>query len=54
MKKNTNVMACGCVVILEEDGKTFTSVDALVNGIQRLFARSETRQAQARTASAHV
>lgn len=53
-KKNTNVMACGCAVIIEEDGQITTSVDRLFNAIKSLRARSNSRQAQNRTASAHA
>ena len=53
-KKNTNVMACGCAVIIEEDGQITTSVDRLFNAINRLRARSNSRQAQGRTAAARA
>ena len=56
MKKNTtNVMACGCTVIAEENGKMVTSIDMLAAGARRLFARTNSRQAQNRTAAvAHL
>ena len=41
MKKNTNVMACGCAVIMEEEGKVTTSVDQLVKFLGRRSSRSE-------------
>lgn len=53
-KKNINVMACGCAVIAEENGKMTTSVDLLAKGISRLFASSASRQVQGRTASARI
>ena len=53
-KKNTNVMACGCAVIIEEDGQITTSVDRLFNAINRLRARSNSRQTQGRTAAARA
>ena len=53
-KKNVNVMACGCAVIAEENGKMTTSVDLLAKGVSRLFARSNSRQAQNRAAVAHI
>ena len=54
MKKNTNVMACGCAVVIEEDGKVTTSVDMLVNGLQHLFSRKVSRQGQRRPATVHA
>ncbi len=53
MKKNTNVMACGCAVVIEEDGKVTTSVDQLVKFIGRLTSRSEQRS-ERRAAVAHA
>ena len=53
-KKNVNVMACGCAVVMEKDGKMVTSVDQLVNFIHRLTARSESHQNQSRTATARA
>ena len=54
MTKNTNMMACGCAVIIEQDGKMVTSVDSLINAIKRLSNRSERRQARSRTATARA
>lgn len=54
MKNTTNVMACGCAVVMEKDGKMVTSVDQLVKFISRLSARSESRQSQSRTAAARA
>jgi hypothetical protein len=54
MKKNTNMMACGCAVIIEQDGKITTSVDTLISGIKRLRAHSAHRQVQGRTAAARA
>ena len=54
MKKNTNMMACGCAVIIEQDGKVTTSVDTLISAISRLRARSTRRQVQSRTAAARA
>ena len=53
MKKNTNVMACGCAVVIEENGKVTTSVDQLVKFMGRLSARSE-RRSERRAAVAHA
>lgn len=44
-KKNTNVMTCGCVAIVEENGRVTTNVDKLVKGVSRLFSRSTRRHA---------
>lgn len=54
MKKNTNMMACGCAVIIDQDGKVTTSVDTLISAINRLRTRSTRRQAQSRTAVARA
>lgn len=54
MKNTTNVMACGCAVVMDENGKMITSVDQLVKFIHRLTARSESRQDQRRTAAARA
>lgn len=42
IKKNQNqVIACGaCAVIVDENGNTTTSVDALARGIKHLFSKS--------------
>ena len=53
-KKNTNVMACGCAVIMEQDGKTTTSVDQLVSAVNHMFARSDRREACRSSAVAHA
>ena len=53
MKKNTNVMACGCAVIIEEDGKVTTSIDQFAKFMSRFTGRSG-RQAQRRAAAAHA
>lgn len=53
MKKNTT-MACGCAVVIEENGKMVTSFDMLAKGASRLFARANSRQAQSRVAAARA
>ena len=45
MKKNTNVIACGCAVVSVTDGKMTTSIDRLAKGVNRLFAHVHNRQA---------
>lgn len=54
MKKNTNMMACGCAVVMEQDGKMVTSVDQLFSFIKEVSARSERRQASRRAATARA
>ena len=50
MKKNTT-MACGCAVVIDENGKMVTSIDMLAKGASRLFARANSRQVQNRVAA---
>lgn len=51
MKKNTNVLVCGCAAIVERDGETTTSIDQIVNGFQRLQKRFTRRQTRRRGAT---
>ena len=40
------VMTCGaCAVVVDEYGETTTSIDHMVNGVKRLFARDGRRNA---------
>ena len=40
-KKDTRVMTCGaCAISIDANGEATTSIDVLVNGVKRLFAKA--------------
>lgn len=51
MNKKNTTMACGCAVVIDENGKMITSFDMLAKGVSRLFARANSRQVQNRVAT---